>query len=30
MVERVRFAISPLGDDGVAIGAARMAALARA
>lgn len=30
MVERVRFAISPLGDDGVAIGAARLAALARA
>jgi glucokinase len=30
MIERVRFAISPLGDDGVAIGAARLAALARA
>jgi predicted NBD/HSP70 family sugar kinase len=30
MVERVRFAISPLGDDGLAIGAARLAALAGA
>jgi glucokinase len=30
MVERVRFAISPLADDGLAIGAARLAALARA
>lgn len=30
MAERVRFAISPLADDGVAIGAARLAALARA
>jgi predicted NBD/HSP70 family sugar kinase len=30
MVERVRFAVSPLGDDGVAIGAARLAALTRA
>ena len=30
MVERVRFAISPLGDDGVAIGAARLGSLARA
>ncbi len=29
MVERVRFAISPLGDDGVAIGAARLGSLAR-
>jgi glucokinase len=30
MVDHVRFAISPLADDGVAIGAARVAALARA
>jgi len=30
MVERVRFAISPLADDGLAIGAAWLAALARA
>ena len=30
MVDRVRFAVSPLGDDGVATGAARLAALARA
>ena len=30
MIDRVRFAVSPLGDDGIAIGAARMAALARA
>jgi glucokinase len=29
MVDQVRFAISPLADDGVAIGAARVAALAR-
>jgi glucokinase len=29
MVERVRFAISPLGDNGVAIGVARLAALSR-
>lgn len=29
MAEHVRFAISPLGGDGVAIGAARLAALAR-
>jgi predicted NBD/HSP70 family sugar kinase len=28
MIDQVRFAISPLGDDGVAIGAARVAALA--
>jgi len=30
MIDQVRFAISPLADDGVAIGAARVAALARA
>ena len=29
MIDHVRFAISPLADDGVAIGAARVAALAR-
>jgi glucokinase len=29
MVEQVRFEVSPLADDGVAIGAARLAALAR-
>ncbi len=30
MVDRVRVEISPLAEDGVAIGAARLAALARA
>lgn len=30
MVSQVRFAVSPLGDDGVAIGAARLASLAGA
>jgi predicted NBD/HSP70 family sugar kinase len=30
MADRVQFAISPLGDDGLAIGAARLAVLARA
>jgi predicted NBD/HSP70 family sugar kinase len=30
MVDQVRFAVSPFGDDGVAIGAARLAALAGA
>ena len=29
MADRVHFALSPLGDDGLAIGAARLAALAR-
>jgi len=29
MIDHVRFAVSPLADDGVAIGAARVAALAR-
>jgi len=30
MIDRVHFALSPLGEDGLAIGAARVAALARA